>query len=346
MGVISSIISGTSQIAATNATNNANREIASEANAFNERMLDKQMQYNTDMYERQLQDSLKYSDPSYIRDRLQMAGYNPALVGTGNVGTAVSAPQVQGINPPRAQTYQADYSGMGTAVANAMQVYNSTKATQADVDNKSADTQGVIIDNQTRAQRNFAALIETLRRVKGMKFENRIKQAVSNQIDVQLALQRSFMSAQVRQVVEQTNEQVMKNVMTNQYLAQYPQVLRLDLAARYQDINLKYQEGRLTEQQVRTEVWKTTNEMLRSYGQSEDNKSKQLGNEYLERTMEDRVKAPGIQNKATQQNSISNIVNSAVSTITQSALGTFGIVKGIQWLKKARRVKNFLPPLE
>ena len=275
MGVVSSIISGTSQVAATNATNNANREIASEANAFNERMLDKQMQYNMDMYERQLQDNLKYSDPSYIRDRLQMAGYNPALVGTGNVGTAVSAPQAQGINPPRAQTYQADYSGMGTAVANAMQVYNSTKATQADVDNKSADTQGVIIDNQTRAQRNFAALIETLRRVKGMKFENRIKQAVSNQIDVQLALQRSFMSAQQREVVARTNEQIMKNAMTSIDMQNYPEVVRLQLGTAAQQLyNMKLQ-GKLTNEQIKKTAAEIVTENEKAFNLTADTMNKQ-----------------------------------------------------------------------
>ena len=262
-------------LAATAASNASNKAIASDANAFNEKMLDKQLQYNQEMYERQLQDNLKYSDPSYIRDRLQMAGYNPALVGTGNVGTAVSSPQAQGINPPRAQTYQADYSGMGTAVSNAMQVYNSTKSTSAEVDNKNAETQGVIIDNATRAQRNFAALIETLRRVKGMKFENRIKQAVSNQIDVQLALQRSFMSAQEREVRERTNEQIMKNAMTSIDLKNYPEVVRLQIGTSAQQLyNMKLQ-GKLTDEQIKKTAAEIVTENERAFNLTADTMNKQ-----------------------------------------------------------------------
>lgn len=52
----------------------------------------KQQEYNVANYEKQLQDQLRYSDPSFIRSRLELAGLSPALAfQNGNLQSPISA---------------------------------------------------------------------------------------------------------------------------------------------------------------------------------------------------------------------------------------------------------------
>lgn len=111
--IIDDIINGIFNTANTHNTNNSNMRIAQLNNKFNERMLDKQMQYNTEMYERQLGDTrvlrdenISLNSPAAQRKRLEDAGLNPYMMMSGGGasfgGSSSSAPSAMGIDPPRA----------------------------------------------------------------------------------------------------------------------------------------------------------------------------------------------------------------------------------------------------
>ena len=275
MGVVSSIIGGTAQVASTNATNNANREIAQMNNQFNERMLDKQINYNKEMYETQLQDSLKYSDPSFIKSRLQAAGYNPALVGTGNVGSAVSSPQAQGINPPRASEYSADYSGVGSAIFNAMQAYSQYENSKQDRSLKSASEDQIRIENKYKAMQMMADLNKTLA-------ETRDTEARANINSVLASLQRniveqdlSLKSATEKQIREQTNSVIMDNAMKSIDLQNYPTEVRLRIGTSAQQLyNLKLQ-GKLTDKEIEKTAAEIVTENEKAFNLTADTMNKQ-----------------------------------------------------------------------
>ena len=136
--LLGSGVLASSAIGSTVAGNKSNASIAQQNNAFNEKMLQKQMDYNTQMYQQQLGDQWKfyndakqnswdmfnasneYNSASAQRERLEAAGLNPYLMMSGgSAGTATaqssaqgSVPSAQGINPPTATPYSADYSGI------------------------------------------------------------------------------------------------------------------------------------------------------------------------------------------------------------------------------------------
>ena len=119
-------------------TNDNNLKIAQMNNEFNERMLDKQMQYNTDMYNQAFSDQSKfswdmwranadYNSASSQVQRLRDAGLNPYLMmNGGNAGSAsavnMSGVSANGVNPPQAQQVQMqpfrpDLSGLGGIIS-------------------------------------------------------------------------------------------------------------------------------------------------------------------------------------------------------------------------------------
>jgi len=156
-------VAGTSQIAAA----------AIGAMAQN-KLNDKTMDYNKEMYKRQRDDAIMdreftntYNSPTNQMQRLQAAGLNPNLVyGNGNIqmGSAPTRPSTPGSWNPKA----ADYSGIAQGVGNALSVQlqqrqlanmdaqtqliqAQTAKTSADTANSMATNPGISIDNDAKA---------------------------------------------------------------------------------------------------------------------------------------------------------------------------------------------------
>lgn len=108
-----------------NKANATNLKIAQMNNQFNERMMEKQMAYNTDMFNRQNE----WNSASSQRKRLEQAGLNPYLMmNGGNAGTAantlgVTAPTAA---PASVVAPQLDTSSIGESVRNIISA-SSTK---------------------------------------------------------------------------------------------------------------------------------------------------------------------------------------------------------------------------
>lgn len=102
--VVGDIIGGVTGLVSTNMTNNANKNIAKDANklqyqmfqegnAFNAEQAQKQMNFQDAMYEKSLKnqwDMIKYNDPTNVKARMLEAGLNPSLVMSGTGSTAAS----------------------------------------------------------------------------------------------------------------------------------------------------------------------------------------------------------------------------------------------------------------
>lgn len=140
------------QLQAVQETNRNNLLIAQQNNAFNERMWDKQNEYNS---------------PAAQRARLEAAGLNPYLMlDGGSAGIAESAPSADTsgtqVVPDIGNTIAGGYQAIGNSISAAasqiaQQVYQNDLQ-QANVDKTKAEAQNADLQNQYDSLRNeFAA---------------------------------------------------------------------------------------------------------------------------------------------------------------------------------------------
>lgn len=246
IGAGASLIGGMGSTAAQNA---ANKEIAQMNNAFNEKMFDKQVAYNKEMYQQQLGDQWKfyndakenswkfyndqkeYNSASAQRERLEAAGLNPyMMMSGGSAGVAQSgsvpsggAPSGQGVTPPTATPYSADYSGITSGLGRAIDVL----ASMPDRKVKEAQADNLRIEGKYIAGKAMAQILQ-------MKTEAKTKEA-RLALDKLIAdfdnnLKVSNMAVNEQNIAEskaRTQLAVTENLMRQQELSFLPQAQRL-----------------------------------------------------------------------------------------------------------------------
>lgn len=302
IGAGASLIGGMGSTAAQNA---ANKEIAQMNNAFNEKMFDKQVAYNKEMYQQQLGDQWKfyndakenswkfyndqkeYNSASAQRERLEAAGLNPYLMMSGgSAGVAQSgsvpsggAPSAQGVTPPTATPYSADYSGITSGLGRAIDVL----ASMPDRKVKEAQADNLRIEGKYIAGKAMAQILQ-------MKTEAKTKEA-RLALDKLIAdfdnnLKVSNMAVNEQNIAEskaRTQLAVTENLMRQQELSFLPQAQKLQLAQGAADIAFRYSQKNLTDKQARHEVEKLAETVVRADGQA-------LQNQFDAETYRDRVK--------------------------------------------------------
>lgn len=179
-GIVSSIFGNKAQRDA----NKANMQIAQMNNEWSERMMNKQMEYNTAQWQREaafskqqasdanafteyMQDKAnKYNSASAQAARLREAGLNPALVMSGqNAGTAQGASGAQASTPSgnsiglpsssSAQVQPYDYSGFSRAITDAVMVTLQAQKQQAEVTNMNLNNEYLRRSMNDRVAREY-----------------------------------------------------------------------------------------------------------------------------------------------------------------------------------------------
>ena len=147
------LLGGILGLGSQQSANEQNIKIAQMNNAFNERMLEKQMRYNTQMWHAQN----LYNSASQQRYRLEQAGLNPyMMMNGGDAGTASSA---SGITPPTATPVQVqplDYGQAFSRLASSVGDYYQVKNLDAQTKQIQSITEGVDIENRFKAVQAFA----------------------------------------------------------------------------------------------------------------------------------------------------------------------------------------------
>lgn len=283
IGAGASLIGGASSSAMQN---HANKEIAQMNNAFNEKMFDKQIAYNKEMYQQQLGDQWKfyndakqnswdlyndqkeYNSASAQRERLEAAGLNPYLmmsggsagVAQGGSSPSGGSPSAQGVTPPTATPYSADYSGVTAGLGRAIDLL----ATMPDRKVKEAQADNLRIEGKYIAGKAIAQILQ-------MRTEAKTKQA-------RLALDRliadfdnnlkvSNMAVNDQNIAEskaRTQLSITENLMRQKELDFLPQAQKLQLAQGAADIALKYSQKKLTDEQAKHEVQKLSETIART----------------------------------------------------------------------------------
>ena len=114
-------------------SNSQNMKINRMNNEFNAREAEKARQYQSEMWNK----TNAWNSPKNVRKRLEEAGYNPYLgMDSSNVGTAsnVGSSSTASAASP-IQNNPVQFDGFQNALSTAIQMSNSTKVSNAEVDN-------------------------------------------------------------------------------------------------------------------------------------------------------------------------------------------------------------------
>lgn len=280
MGIFSSALSAVGGIITTNKQNKANKEIAQMNNEFNERMLDKQMTYNKEMYAKQLGDQwqfyndakqnawdmAEYNSAPAARQRLEAAGLNPfMMLNGGSAGSASfngsgSAPSAQGVTPPTASNYSADYSAMASGIGQAATLL----AQESERAKIRAETEGIHIENKFKAAKAIADLNETLTRTHNSKEDIAIKKFMANLAKDMNTSNIAVNNQNIANMRAEEKFTILQSLTAAKNLSWMDAQNRMDLAQKAADISLKRKQGVLTDRQAETEVYKVAESFARA----------------------------------------------------------------------------------
>lgn len=263
---------------------------ADQGNAFNERMLQKQMDYNTGMYERQLSDSLAYSDPSFIRGRLENAGYNPNVIAGSQLGSAASIPTTLGVTTPQAVIPSSDMSGLSSGLQASVALSQAEERMQSEVMLQGAQQHSIEIENQTKYARAVADIMNIMSETRDRDTRNRLDLILKG-------LDADFKRESITKTQEETNlvrtqvkANALENLASEKKLNFLDQQLKIDLANRSADLALKVAQKQLTEKQVQVEIQRVAETMARSSLMQAQSSRQRSENQLFNQTYQERVR--------------------------------------------------------
>lgn len=244
--------------------------------------------YQTEMWNK----TNEYNDPSAQRARLEAAGLNPYMMMnggsagvagsvSGTQGSAPSAgsPSAQGVQPPTATPYSADYSGIMQGLGHAIDTIMT--GSQRDIQN--AQAYNLRIEGKYIASKAIAELYKIYNEAKNDDERVAIQRVLSSIQKDLSASQVAVNNENIRQIQAQTKLAVTENLLREQQLKFLPYEQKMQLALGAADIALKYSQKNLTEKQAQHEIEKLAETVVRANGQA-------MQNQYDAETYRDRVK--------------------------------------------------------
>lgn len=265
--------------------------------------------YQTEMWNK----TNEYNDPSAQRERLEAAGLNPYMMMnggsagvagsvSGTQGSAPSAgsPSAQGVQPPIATPYSADYSGVMQGLGHAIDTIMT--GSQRNIQNAQANN--LRIEGKYIASKAIAELYKTYNEAKNDDERVAIQRVLSSIQKDLSASQIAVNNENVRQIQAQTKIAVTENLLREQQLKFLPYEQKMQLALGAADIALKYSQKNLTEKQAQHEIEKLAETVARTSLTNQqywterantvnaqlENTSRQTENQFQSETYKDRVR--------------------------------------------------------
>lgn len=228
-----------------------------------------QQQFQTDMWNK----NNEYNSASAQRERLEAAGLNPYLMmNGGSAGTAQTmsgsagaspsgaAPSAQGVTPPTATPYSADYSGITAGLGRAIDVLSSLPDRKV----KDAQANNLRIEGKYIAGKAMAQILQ-------MKTEARTKEARLAMDKLVNDVRKDLMSSQIavndQNLAEskaRTEIFVTENIMRQKQLEWLPMQQKIELAQAAADIAFKRSAGYLNSVNAQHEIKKIAETMART----------------------------------------------------------------------------------
>lgn len=257
----------------------------SKQNAWD--LVENQQQFQTDMWNK----NNEYNSASAQRDRLEAAGLNPYLMmnggsagtaqtmsGSAGVAPSGAAPSGQGVTPPTATPYSADYSGITAGLGRAIDVLVSMPDRKV----KEAQADNLRIEGKYIAGKAMAQILQMKTEAKTKESRLALDKLIA---DFDNNLKVSNMAVNNQNIAEskaRTQLSVTENLMRQRELSFLPQAQKLQLAQGAADIAFRYSQKNLTDKQARHEVEKLAETVVRANGQA-------LQNQFDADTYRDRV---------------------------------------------------------
>lgn len=292
------------------------------------KVIENQQQYQTDMWNKQNE----YNSPTAQRERLEAAGLNPYMMmnggSSGVAGTvggtsgsspgAPNSPSAQGINPPTATPYSADYSGIGEGVGKAIEIVMNLKNSASERGVKDASADNLRIEGKYLAAKRVAELYKMYNDAKNDNERTAIQKFIAS-IDGDLkASQMAVNSENMNKVRMETQLLMTENLFRQQELNFLPQAQKLQLSQGAADIALKYANKNLTEKQARHEIEKLAETVVRANGQA-------MQNQYDSDTYKNRVRLV----QEALFNSIYDTDRVGIFKTMSRAFSSFGVPDGV-----------------
>lgn len=228
-----------------------------------------QQQFQTDMWNK----NNEYNSASAQRERLEAAGLNPYLMmNGGSAGTAQtmsgsagaapsgSAPSGQGVTPPTATSYSADYSGITAGLGRAIDVL----ASMPDRKVKEAQADNLRIEGKYIAGKAMAQILQMRTEAKTKEARLALDKLIA---DFDNNLKVSNMAVNEQNIAEskaRTQLTVTENLMRQKQLEFLPQQQRIELAQAAADIAFKRSAGYLNDVKAQHEIKKIAETVART----------------------------------------------------------------------------------
>lgn len=228
-----------------------------------------QQQFQTDMWNK----NNEYNSASAQRERLEAAGLNPyMMMNGGSAGTAQTmsgsagaapsggAPSAQGVTPPTATPYSADYSGITAGLGRAIDVLSSLPDRKV----KEAQADNLRIEGKYIAGKAMAQILQMRTEAKTKEARLALDKLIA---DFDNNLKASNMAVNEQNIAEskaRTQLAVTENLMRQKQLDFLPQQQKIELAQAAADIAFKRSAGYLNNVKAQHEIKKIAETMART----------------------------------------------------------------------------------
>lgn len=167
--------------------NKLNYQMFKESQAFNKQMQEDQFAFSEDMYNKSVEDAretwmqqAEYNSPANQKKRLQEAGYNVQLLGSGisttsgasalgTSGTTSSGSGGTGVNAPQLQAPRMDLSSVGQMLLAGISAYNEAKTSEKNRQLKDEQINQLQIENSVRYRKQMVELANIISNTKNQE---------------------------------------------------------------------------------------------------------------------------------------------------------------------------------
>lgn len=235
-GLVAAAATTTTAVVTNKKTNEANRRLQEEMNQYNK----------------------EQTDPAYIRERQEAAGYNSQLLANPNtLGQVATQNSYIPHQPADAATIS---SGFVQALSSAVGISQAIQENKM----KAAQTQQINIENEFKMQQGLAQIQQMLASARDSRSKAALNEIMSRYQDKILNNQVQMSAEQINLIKEQAKSQVMENVMTDVRMKSFPDAMRLEIANAAAQLAVQRSVERLNKQQLEHEIHKMAETIART----------------------------------------------------------------------------------
>lgn len=241
-----------------NQTNKTNMKINQMNNEFNERMMDKQIAYEQEMWQK----NNEYNSASAQAQRWRDAGFNPTLMmqnGNAGVASSGSVSQATAASPVAMQSYTPQLGHIGDLMMEAEQLKLNQSLNSAQTNEMSAHA------DYLRAKASFEAT-EAYERTENWRIKNKwadqIEALTVDQLNADIEQKKT--QAGVNRSIETLN--LYQRLLNIKELDTFDERFKTDIAWKLSDIGLKVAQKDLTARQAEKVIEETLETFARTSG--------------------------------------------------------------------------------